>query len=321
MRYWWVNQNQTFQQEVEGGYLWSPKRKSNGARNHFYECMREVSPGDLIFSFSDTRVPALGVARSYCRESPKPAEFGDVGQNWEAIGWKVSVRFTELVNKIRPKDHMNVLGPLLPAKYAPLQSSGDGLQAVYLTELPEEFAEVMIGLIGDEGMSIARSAGAVEPLPVSDLEMWEWKLERQVEQDSAITDTQREAVVLARRGQGLFRLRVSAIEHCCRVTGVHNPVHLIASHIKPWRDSNNLERLDGENGLLLTPSIDHLFDRGFIGFEDDGNLLISPVAHGPSLVGLGVNPHRHLNVGAFTPGQRRYLEFHRSAVFLKRGEH
>jgi len=51
MRYWWVNQNQTFRQEIAGGYVWSPKRNANGARNPFYESMREVSPGDLIFSF------------------------------------------------------------------------------------------------------------------------------------------------------------------------------------------------------------------------------------------------------------------------------
>jgi len=48
MRYWWVNQNQTYRHEVQGGYLWSPKRNANGARNPFYESMREVAPGDLI---------------------------------------------------------------------------------------------------------------------------------------------------------------------------------------------------------------------------------------------------------------------------------
>jgi hypothetical protein len=48
MRYWWVNQNQTYRHEVAGGYLWSPKRNANGARNTFYESMREVAFGDLI---------------------------------------------------------------------------------------------------------------------------------------------------------------------------------------------------------------------------------------------------------------------------------
>jgi putative restriction endonuclease len=61
------------------------------------------------------------------------------------------------------------------------------------------------------------------------------------------------------------------IERCCRITGVNNLAHLRASHCKPWRDSNNEERLHGENGLLLTPTIDHLFDRGFISFENAGS--------------------------------------------------
>jgi hypothetical protein len=74
MRYWWVNQNQTYRHEVQGGYLWSPKRNANGARNPFYESMREVAPGDLIFSFMDTRILAIGIAQSYCWESPKPLE-------------------------------------------------------------------------------------------------------------------------------------------------------------------------------------------------------------------------------------------------------
>jgi len=51
MNYWWVNQNQTFKQERAGGYLWSPKRKADGNRNPFYEFMREVAPGDIVFSF------------------------------------------------------------------------------------------------------------------------------------------------------------------------------------------------------------------------------------------------------------------------------
>ena len=96
-----------------------------------------------------------------------------------------------------------------------------------------------------------------------------------------------------------------------------NPVHLIASHCKPWRDSTNEERLDGENGLLLTPSIDHLFDRGFIGFENDGNLIISPVAHRPSLQRLGIDTMRVVNVGGFTSGQKQFLDFHRDAVLLQ----
>src|SRR6185312_14064234 len=108
MRHWWVNQNRTYRHEVEGGYLWSPKRNANGARNPFYESMREVAPGDLVVSFVDTRIPAIGIAQSFCYESPKPNEFGDIGANWEDIGWRVRVKFIRLRNQIRPKDHIGM---------------------------------------------------------------------------------------------------------------------------------------------------------------------------------------------------------------------
>ena len=317
MRHWWVNQNQTYRHEVQGGYLWSPKRNANGARNPFYESMREVAPGDLVFSFKDTRIIAIGIAQSYCWESPKPLEFCNAGQNWENIGWRVKVKFTELSNTIRPKDHMAVLRPVLPDRYSPLQPNGNGLQSVYLTELSTPFAEVLTGLIGLEALQLELAAQSVMPVASDDLDFWESKLERDIAADTSVRETEREAIVRARVGQGLFKERVSKIETRCRLTGVENPVHLVASHCKPWRDSTNQERLDGENGLLLTPSIDHLFDRGFIGFENNGRLIISPVAHRPSLQRMGVDTERVVNVGGFSAGQRNFLDFHRNAVFLQ----
>lgn len=317
MRYWWVNQNQTYKHEVGGGYLWSPKRNANGARNPFYESMREVSPGDLIFSFKDTRILAIGIAQSYCWENPKPIEFGNSGQNWENIGWKVKVNFTEIKNAIRPKEHMTVLGPYLPDKYSPLQPNGNGLQSLYLTELPIPFAEVLIGLIGHEASYLSSAAEVVVPALADDLEFWESKMESDIVSDTSVIETEKLSIVKARVGQGVFRERVSLIEKKCRITGVDNPVHLIASHCKPWRDSNNQERLDGENGLLLTPSIDHLFDRGFIGFENNGRLIISPVAHRPSLQLMGIDTAQTVNVGNFSSGQQKFLEFHRKSVFLE----
>ena len=212
MRYWWVNQNQTYRHELQGGYLWSPKRNANGARNPFYEAMREVSPGDLVFSFVDTRVLAIGIAQSYCYESPKPAEFGNAGQNWENVGWRVGVQFTQLSSRVRPKDHIEILRPLLPERYAPLQPNGNGLQSVYLTELPTALAEVLMGLIGDEVVPISAAGHKVRPIVTDDLDAWERRLERSVADDVSIPDTERLAIIQARKGQGLFKERVSRIE-------------------------------------------------------------------------------------------------------------
>lgn len=106
------------------------------------------------------------------------------------------------------------------------------------------------------------------------------------------------------------------IESHCRVTRVDRPEHLRASHCKPLRDATNTERLSGDNGLLLTPSIDHLFDCGFISFRTDGRLLVSPVADKPSLTRMGVAVDREVDVGEFSAGQARFLEYHRHQVFL-----
>ena len=65
--------------------------------------MREVAPSDIIFSFRDTRIAALGIARSYCYESPKPTEFGAAGRYWEAIGRKIDMTFREVTNRITPR--------------------------------------------------------------------------------------------------------------------------------------------------------------------------------------------------------------------------
>lgn len=174
----------------------------------------------------DTRIVAVGIAHSYCWESPKPLEFGTTGENWEDIGWKVQVSFTKIANKIRPKDHIEILRPLLPAKYSPLQPNGNGLQSVYLTELPASLAEVIIGLIGQEIAPIALTARDVKTIPTDDLGLWERKLEREVANDAAVLETDRVAIIRARNGQGLFRDRVSQIESRCRITGVDNPAHL-----------------------------------------------------------------------------------------------
>lgn len=323
MRYWWVNQNQTYRHEVAGGYLWSPKRKANGHINPFYEFMREVAPGDLIFSFADTYIRAIGVAKSHCYECPKPLEFGTVGMNWEQVGWKVDVEYRPLSSSIKAAANMTVLGPLLPDRYSPLSPNGHGSQSVYLTTVPEPMAQALSGLIGHEaehaiemGKAFAGDTG-LSDRPAQSIAEWEEHLRSSIEKNAAIPETMREQLVLARRGQGKFRQEVSRIETHCRVTGVNRPEHLIASHCKPWRDSDNAERLDGENGLLLTPSIDHLFDRGFISFENNGELLVSRVAHEHSLRKMGVPVGTLFNAGGFSEGQRRYLEFHRESVFLQ----
>lgn len=310
INYWWVNQNQTYKDEISGGFLWSPKTRSDGGRNQFYENMKDVSPGDVIFSFCDTRIKAIGVASGVVQAAPKP-DFGNAGINWSKEGWLVPVEFHELTNVIRPKDHIELLSSHLPEKYSPLQQNGNGLQSVYLARIGEAMAQRLIALIGSEYHStlVALSnKGGIESN--SDDEF-----ENAIKGRTDINATTKSQLINARLGQGLFKTNVRLNEKACRVTGVSDPQHLRASHIKPWRLSNDTEKLHGCNGLLLAPHVDHLFDSGFISFSDIGELLISPKLNADVLSAWGISSDQ--NVGGFNSEQTKFLEFHRSNIFQK----
>jgi hypothetical protein len=134
---------------------------------------------------------------------------------------------------------MSVLRAVLPDRYSPLQRNGNGIQSIYLTELSQDFAEVLCGLIGEEARSLITVAGtnaSIENGRIAggdDLDVWERTLEEQVETDASIKETDREAIVRARRGQGLFKQRVLQIETHCRITGVDNLSHLLAIRHQP----------------------------------------------------------------------------------------
>ena len=302
MRYWWVNQNQTYRHEVQGGFLWSPKTKKDGSRNPFYDFMREVRSGDLIFSFADTRIKAIGVALQKAETASKP-EFGSAGDAWANEGWFIPVEFRELPNPIRPKDHIDQLRGALPEKYSPLNEQGDGSQSVYLTSVPDDLAERLLKIIGPAGQAIVRgSAGDLSQQSDEDEE-------QNIRGRTDIGSTTNSQLVQARRGQGIFKANVRLHETRCRVTGVSDERLLIASHIKPWCKSNDLEKLDGNNGLLLSPHVDRLFDRGIISFSDDGHVLVSKTLPAAILVAWGIDGK--CSVGSFNPHQRKYLAYHR----------
>jgi len=284
--------------------LWSPKKNSNNARNQFYENMVEVQPGDLIFSFADTFIKAIGVATSRGYSSPKPKVFGQTGEYWSDEGWKVDVEFTYVDKPIRPKDHMKLISPLLPEKYSPLQKSGDGLQGVYLASIPDELGDLLIALSGDPEISA----------PVVDLSQLSFNEEEQeLIAQTSLEETEKASLVMSRRGQGLFRRRVKLIEQKCRVTGVHSEKLLTASHIKPWKTSDNIERLDGNNGLFLSPHIDRLFDSGFTTFTAIGEMLVSPLLDEEVLPKWHIDPNKRY--GKFNSEQAFFLEFHNTQTF------
>jgi len=236
------------------------------------------------------------------------------------IGWRMDMRFQRFARTVRPKDHLPVLVPLVEReRFAPMRSTGDGLQHVYLTSISDGLAQVVIRLAGESATFNATTFQDSSSIWVErDLSgQLEWEdIEQRHILEGDIPVTTRRALVQARIGQGLFKARVSRLEKRCRLTFVDNPAHLVGSHIKPWRESNNEERLHEANGLLLTPTADHLFDRGFISFEDNGEVMVSPVADAVSLRRMGLDPQNPPRPLAFNTDQKHFLAHHRKEIFL-----
>lgn len=157
MNYWWVNQNRYYSMEVTRGHLACPKTRSDGARNPYYNFMKDVRPGDVILSYSQTYIKAIGMALGMAHDSGRPAYRPPITRPY-ADGWLLPVAFAELQHPVRPKDHIERLRPLLPEKHSPLQANGNGIQSVYLTWIPDALARELITLLGDAYRDVGWSA-------------------------------------------------------------------------------------------------------------------------------------------------------------------
>lgn len=138
--YWWVSHNQTYESEIKG-YMWSPKRNKNGARNVFYDNMVRAQIGDAVFSFASSEIKAIGVIDSKAVTRDRPREFSD---QWDINGWYVGVNWVLLNQPFRPSKFIEVLRPLLPSKYSPIREDGNGNQGVYLAHLNKAFGSELL---------------------------------------------------------------------------------------------------------------------------------------------------------------------------------
>jgi len=305
MAFWWVNHKQTFKQEVGQGYIWSPKRNNDGSFNQSYDNMTLVRRHDIIFSYAFQRIAAIGVIESEAKDSSQPEEFGSVGQQWAKDGWLVNIVWEKLDQPLIPKDHLSQIAPLLPSKYSPLQPNGNGNQGRYLSLISDYLGALLLGLIEQTNPLINLDLNKLNDV-VSESEIV-YQIKR-----TAIAETIKDQLIKARVGQGRFRMEVEEIERQCRMTGLDDRKFLIASHIKPWKDSTDFERLDGNNGLLLSPHVDKLFDNGHITFSNEGDIIIPNLRVKEIMHVWKLNTE--MNVGSFTDRQKEYLGYHRSRV-------
>jgi len=132
--------------------------------------------------------------------------------------------------------------------------------------------------------------------------------------DNDLTDTEKETLIKARKGQGKYRKELIKYWGNCAITSCNEPRLLRASHIKPWRYCTNKERLDVYNGILLNPNYDILFDLGYITFENTGNIVISKALNPSVASSLNVNENAQIT---FKENHFPYIKFHRKNIFIK----
>jgi hypothetical protein len=140
------------------------------------------------------------------------------------------------------------------------------------------------------------------------------KEEELVKENTSLSQEEKLQTVKARIGQGKYRKQL--LEQCpfCPVTLVSDDRLLIASHIKPWAASEQHEKTDAKNGFMFTPTIDYLFDSGFITFEDNKKMIISPWLSKPTIHRLNIKPMRIIEQLPVL-GREKYLSYHREKVF------
>lgn len=122
-------------------------------------------------------------------------------------------------------------------------------------------------------------------------------------------ETERQGLVISRVGQGFYRQQI--IEKWggqCAISGIDILSILISSHIVPWAESNDQERLDVENGILLSPVYDALFDKHLISFDNNGKLLVSAKISLENATRLGLLKEIKINL---SEGMLKYLSRHR----------
>lgn len=140
-------------------------------------------------------------------------------------------------------------------------------------------------------------------------------LENNIKNDESLNETERVQIIKARKGQGIFREELLKKYTSCVISGIKDERLLVASHVKPWSVSTNKERLDAENGLLLSNLFDKMFDIGLITFENSGKIQISSSVNEADKKIFGLDNQKIYEL-KITETLKLNLEYHRDMIFI-----
>lgn len=317
MSIWWVNTGERFKAQIEAGALWCPNRTVSGnglekAPQWHWSIIQDVKEGEFVLVGRDGRIEGIAVAKQAALvDQPKPVTF-PVSDNWHPIGWLLPIEFVKFDKPVlrnemaaglfRQRVHRS---PFFINNIGVLEGN-----QVYFAEVPgadavEFFERIRLELDnqrpGQLEAALIGSIGSESP-------------------SYTAAETTREAIIKARIGQGQFRQSLLDVWNgrCC-ATGLSETRLLRASHIVPWSQSSNEERLDPFNGLLLSPAYDAAFDAHLITLGPDGSWENIGRLNEDELKRAGLGELAHQGVRGLTSRHHDFLARHSRSALQKWG--
>ena len=297
--FFWANIRSSYQEVLNGHFLWAPAYSidKNGvkSRNAGWEPVKKIKAGDIIFCRRGLEIIYIAEAISDAYEALTPKERKN---HQEVDGYRIEIQLAILNPPLPIDDFKSTVINDYNKHCVPLLFNKDHkLCQQYMISIPTKMGKLILDYFDSQELN----------------ELWQDEDYSSSNKEKLLKGGTKNTIIKARIGQGKFRSKLLLIDPKCRVTEISDERLLIASHIKPWAESSNTERIDTNNGLLLAPHVDALFDKGLISFTDEGNMLVKDQSVKDVLTWWSID-HK-ANFGEFSKGQRKYLQYHREQVY------
>jgi len=295
MAFFWVNLGQSFKEVAVQNFLWAPAYVvgSNGKKkiNAGWEPVKDVKAGDVIICNRAQTIIYVAVARGAAASKMRPQT--RAFDKWNEDGFQIDVDLTVLSPAVSVANFKKTLMEIHNEECSPALFTKKGtLSQQYMVRIPDGAGALILSHLGDAELNVCEQVDGHK-------------------KGSLKQGSTRETVAQARVGQGQFRENVLSLwKNACPVSGLDKPELLTASHIVPWSLSNGVEKIDPNNGLPLSPAVDKMFDRGYVSFDDQGQLLVNTSAlSAQDLQRLGVAANAKIK--GLNAQQKSYLARHR----------
>lgn len=273
-------QNELYEKQLSMKILSCPQKDSFGNIPHYYARMIELSKGDKIFHYTNGNIVSIGTV-------VKPTiSVLDVANS--CYYFHTEIHYETIDNPLHIRSYWEEIKKFLPAEYSAFQKNGRD-NGGFLYPCDENLASLLMTKIA----LLNENDGIV----------------------NEILETEAKIQTKMRIGHQNYKEKLLRLwNNECAICKINIPELLRASHAKPWRDSNQQERIDPYNGLLLCAHHDALFDKGFITFNENGEILLSQqlINSNPNI--YAINPSTKIHI---FEKSSKYLLWHQSYIFKK----